>query len=203
MIGRLKGQLVHVEQPSHLIVDVSGVGYEVEVPTSVFFELPELNHQVTMVIHHLVREDASILYGFRSFPQRELFRTLLKVNGIGAKSALAILSTMSSAEFAQVIQEQNVPAIVKVPGIGKKTAQRLIIEMKDKVDVTSMDNGDPNQPKASRFANVLSVQAEAESALQALGFKPTEAIQMVKKVAKDDMAVEDIIRICLQLKGAG
>ena len=199
MIGRLQGELVHMDPPSHLIIDVSGVGYEVEVPTSVFFELPELKQQITLVIHHLVREDASILYGFRSFAQRDLFRTLLKVNGIGAKSALAILSTMSSAEFAQVIQEQNVPAIVKVPGIGKKTAQRLIIEMKDKVDVTSMDGGDPNQPQASKFG----IQAEAESALQALGFKPTEAQQMVKKVAKDDMAVEDIIRICLQLKGAG
>lgn len=199
MIGRLKGQLVHTEPPAHLLVDVNGVGYEVEVPTSVFFELPEMNQQVTLVIHHLVREDASILYGFRSFAQRELFRTLLKVNGIGAKSALAILSTMSSAEFAQVIQDQNVTAIVKVPGIGKKTAQRLIIEMKDKVDVTSMDPGDPNKPQASRFG----VQAEAESALQALGFKPMEATQMVKKVVKDDMSVEEIIRICLQLKGAG
>ncbi len=199
MIGRLQGQLVHIEPPSHLIVDVKGVGYEVEVPTSVFFEIPELNHQITLVIHHLVREDASILYGFRSFAQRDLFRTLLKVNGIGAKSALAILSTMSSAEFAQVIHEQNVTAIVKVPGIGKKTAQRLIIEMKDKVDVTNMDGGGPNQPQASRFG----VQVEAESALQSLGFKPTEAAQMVKKVVKDDMAVEDIIRICLQLKGAG
>lgn len=199
MIGRLKGQLVHTEPPSHLIIDVNGVGYEVEAPTSVFFELPELNHQITLVIHHLVREDASILYGFSNFSERELFRALLKVNGIGAKSALAILSTMNAADFAQVIQEQNVTAIVKVPGIGKKTAQRLIIEMKDKVDVTSMDSGDPNKPKASRFGT----QAEAESALQALGFKPTEATQMVKKVAKDDMAVEEIIRICLQLKGAG
>ena len=199
MIGRLQGQLVHIEPPSHLIVDVNGIGYEVEVPTSVFFDIPELNHQMTLVIHHLVREDASILYGFRSFAQRDLFRTLLKVNGIGAKSALAILSTMSSAEFAQVIHEQNVTAIVKVPGIGQKTAQRLIIEMKDKVDVTSMDGGDPNRPQASRFG----VQAEAEGALQSLGFKPMEAAQMVKKVAKDDMAVEDIIRICLQLKGAG
>jgi Holliday junction DNA helicase RuvA len=199
MIGRLKGQLVHSEPPSHLIVDVSGVGYEVEVPTSVFYEIPELNHQITLVIHHLVREDASILYGFGSFSQRDLFRTLLKVNGIGAKSALAILSTMSAADFAQVIQEQNITAIVKVPGIGKKTAQRLIIEMKDKVDVTSLDSSDPNQPRASRFG----VQAEAESALQSLGFKPTEAAQMVKTVAKDDMAVEDIIRICLQIKGAG
>lgn len=199
MIGRLSGQLVHTEPPSHLIIDVNGVGYEVEVPTSVFFELPETNHQMTLVIHHLVREDASILYGFRSFAQRDLFRTLLKVNGIGAKSALAILSTMSSAEFAQVIQDQNVTAIVKVPGIGKKTAQRLIIEMKDKVDVTTMDSGDPNQPQASKFG----IQAEAESALQALGFKPTEATQMVKQVAKDDMSAEEIIRLCLQLKGAG
>lgn len=199
MIGRLQGQLVHIDPPSHLIVDVNGIGYEVEVPTSVFYELPELKQQLTLVIHHLVREDASILYGFRSFAQRALFRTLLKVNGIGAKSALAILSTMSSAEFAQVIQEQNVAAIVKVPGIGKKTAQRLIIEMKDKVDVSTIAGDDPNKPQASRFG----IQTEAESALQALGFKPMEASQMVKKVAQDDMSVEQIIRVCLQLKGAG
>ncbi len=199
MIGRLHGLLVHTEPPSHLIVDVNGVGYEVEAPTSVFAELPELKQQVTLVIHHLVREDASILYGFRSFAQRDLFRTLLKVNGIGAKSALAILSTMSSAEFAQIIQEQNVTAIVKVPGIGKKTAQRLIIEMKDKVDVSTIAGADPNQPQASQFG----IQSEAESALQALGFKPMEAAQMVKKVAKDDMSVEAIVRECLQLKGAG
>lgn len=198
MIGRLHGHLVHSEPPSHLIVDVNGVGYEVEVPTSVFFELPELKHQITLVIHHLVREDASILYGFNSFSQRALFRTLLKVNGIGAKSALAILSTMSASDFAQVIQEQNVAAIVKVPGIGQKTAQRLIIEMKDKVDVSSISMEDANKPQASRFG----IQAEAESALQALGFKPAEATQMVKKVAKEDMTAEQIIRICLQLKGA-
>ncbi len=198
MIGRLKGTLVHTDLPAHLIVDVSGVGYEVEVPSSVFSELPEVNQSVTLVIHHLVREDASILYGFRSYPQRELFRTLLKVNGIGAKSALAVLSTMTSAEFSQVIQEQNVTAICKVPGIGKKTAQRLIIEMKDKVDVDAITAADPQSaPQASQFGK----NAEAESALQALGFKPQEAGTMVKKVAKDDMSVEDIIRTCLQMRG--
>lgn len=199
MIGRIKGQLVHTDPPAHVIVDVGGVGYEVELPTSVFFELPETGGELTLVIHHLVREDASILYGFRSFAQRDLFRTLLKVNGIGAKSALAILSTMSSAEFSQVIQEQNVTAICKVPGIGKKTAQRLIIEMKDKVDVDAITAGDSfsGVPQASQFGK----NTEAESALQALGFKPQEAAQMVKQVATDDMPVEAIIRACLQLRG--
>lgn len=199
MIGRLKGQLVHSEPPAHVIVDVQGVGYEVELPTSVFFELPESGGDLTLVIHHLVREDASTLYGFRSFAQRDLFRSLLKVNGIGAKSALAILSTMSSAEFSQVIQEQNVTAICKVPGIGKKTAQRLIIEMKDKVDVDAITAGESKQgaPQASQFGK----HSEAEAALQALGFKPQEAINMVKKVATDDMSVEDIIRTCLQMRG--
>ncbi|WP_154222977.1 Holliday junction branch migration protein RuvA [Marinicella rhabdoformis] len=200
MIGRLNGTLVHTEIPAHLIVDVNGVGYEVEVPSSVFSELPELKQTVTLVIHHLVREDASILYGFRSYPQRQLFRALLKVNGIGAKSALAVLSTMSSAEFSQVIQEQNVTAICKVPGIGKKTAQRLIIEMRDKVDVDAITAADPTaKPQASQFGK----NTEAESALQALGFKPQEASMMVKKVATDEMSVEDIIRTCLQLRGQG
>ncbi len=197
MIGRLQGLLVHTEPPAHLIVDVGGIGYEVEIPTSVFFELPEISGEVTLIIHHLVREDASTLYGFRSYAQRQLFRTLLKVNGIGAKSALAVLSTMTSAEFSQIIQEQNVNAICKVPGIGKKTAQRLIIEMKDKVEVNIITfDGKTQQPQPSQFGK----HYEAEAALLALGFKSQEVGQMVRQVSRDDMPVEAIIKACLQLK---
>lgn len=198
MIGLIKGRLAHSEPPAHVIVDVSGVGYEIEVPTSVFFELPELNKEIQLIIHHLVREDASILYGFRSFSQRQLFRTLLKVNGIGAKSALAVLSTMSSAEFARVINEEDMTAITQVPGIGKKTAQRLIIEMKDKVDISELtDAGAGAQPAR------LGVQSEAVSALQSLGFKPQEARQIVKKIYQDnqDLAVEEIVRMSLKQQG--
>ena len=132
MIGRIKGTLIK-KHPPRMLVDVNGIGYEIEAPMRVFFELPENNTEVTIITHHLVREDAQILYGFLNDNQRELFRKLLKVNGIGAKSALAVLSTMSASEFQAVIQSQDVNAIIKVPGIGKKTAQRLIIEMRDKL----------------------------------------------------------------------
>ena len=198
MIGLIKGQLAHTEPPAHVIVDVNGVGYEIEVPTSVFFELPELNKDLQLIIHHLVREDASILYGFRSFSQRQLFRTLLKVNGIGAKSALAVLSTMSSAEFARVINDQDIAAITQVPGIGKKTAQRLMIEMKDKVDLSELSDVSGGAQPAR-----LGVQAEAVSALQSLGFKPQEARQIVNKIYKDNsgLAVEDIVRMSLKQQG--
>ena len=194
MIGRLQGQLIH-QEPPFLLLDVNGVGYEVEAPLSVFFELPHVGEEITLIIHHLVREDASILYGFNTLSQRELFRSLLKVSGIGAKSALAILSTMSSAEFIQHVHNQNVDAMVKIPGIGKKTAQRLIIEMKDKV---SPDSGDTSIPGTQAQPSKMSVQQEAESALQALGFKPQEASTMVKQVATEGMPVEEIIRLCLQ-----
>lgn len=198
MIARLKGVLIAAEPPCFLVVDVNGVGYEVEVPTGVFAEFAEKNQAVTLIIHHLVREDASILYGFSSVAQRDLFRTLLKVNGIGAKSALAVLSTMKAAEFAQVIQEQNITAITKVPGIGKKTAERLIVEMKDKLNTVAVGTADgrSDAPQVSRFAK----HGEAESALLALGFKPQEAAAMVSKVAQPEMSVEQIIRACLQLK---
>ncbi len=198
MIGLIKGQLVHTEPPANVIVDVQGVGYEIEVPTSVFFELPALNNPIELIIHHLVREDASILYGFRSFSQRQLFRTLLKINGIGAKSALAVLSTMSSAEFVRVINEEDMAAITQVPGIGKKTAQRLIIEMKDKVDVSEL-TGSSDSAQPAR----LGVQSEAVSALQALGFKPQEARQIVNKITKDnkDLAVEEVVRMSLKQQG--
>jgi len=198
VIGLIKGQLVHTEPPAHVIVDVQGVGYEIEVPTSVFFELPELNRELQLIIHHLVREDASILYGFRSFSQRQLFRTLLKVNGIGAKSALAVLSTMSSSEFARVINDQDIAAITQVPGIGKKTAQRLMIEMKDKVDISELSDVSGGAQPAR-----LGVQAEAISALQSLGFKTQDARQIVNKIYKDnsDLAVEEIVRMSLKQQG--
>ncbi|WP_395373509.1 Holliday junction branch migration protein RuvA [Marinicella sp. W31] len=198
MIGRLQGQLIH-QEPPFLLLDVNGVGYEVEAPLSVFFELPHVGEQVTLIIHHLVREDASILYGFNKMSQRELFRSLLKVSGIGAKSALAILSTMSGAEFIQNIHNQNVDAMVKIPGIGKKTAQRLIIEMKDKV--SPVGHAEVSLPGQQAQPSKMSAQFEAESALQALGFKPQEASAMVKQVASEGMPVEEIIRLCLQNRG--
>lgn len=203
MIGRIKGTLIKKEPPM-LLVDVNGVGYEIEAPVRVFFELPELNTEVTIITHMLVREDAQILYGFNNDQQRTLFRQLLKVSGIGAKSALAVLSTMSTNEFVSMIQSQDVAAIVKVPGIGKKTAQRLIIEMRDKLgDVASDDVSLPTgQAQAAGLDSIpATAQSEALIALQSLGFKPQEVNMMIKQVATDDMTAEEIIRLCLQRKG--
>lgn len=203
MIGHIKGTLIKKDPPM-LLVDVNGVGYEIEAPVRVFFELPEINSEVTIITHMLVREDAQILYGFNNDQQRTLFRQLLKVSGIGAKSALAVLSTMSTNEFVAMVQSQDVAAIVKVPGIGKKTAQRLIIEMRDKLgDVASDDISLPtSQAQAARLDSMpATAQSEALIALQSLGFKPQEVNMLIKQVATDDMTAEDIIRLCLQRKG--
>jgi Holliday junction DNA helicase RuvA len=200
MIGQIKGTLIR-KDPPWMLVDVQGVGYEIEAPLRVFFELPELLSEVTVITHHLVREDAQILYGFSNYQQRELFRQLLKVSGIGAKSALAVLSTMSTQEFSAMIQSQDVNAIIKIPGVGKKTAQRLIIEMRDKLGKVAAD--DVSLPGAANLSNLpASAQTEASIALQSLGFKPQEVNSLIKQLAKDGMTAEEIIRLCLQHKGA-
>ncbi len=205
MIGRIKGTLIQKDPPI-MLVDVNGVGYEIEAPVRVFFELPHDGEEVTIITHMLVREDAQILYGFNNYGQRELFRKLLKVNGIGAKSALAVLSTMSVDEFVAMVQSQDVNGIIKVPGVGKKTAQRLIIEMRDKLgDVASDDISLPGSGGA-QVANLGNMPATAQSealiALQSLGFRPQEVNLLIKQIAKDGMTAEEIIRLCLQHKGA-
>lgn len=204
MIGRIQGILIKKDPPM-MLIDVSGVGYEIEAPVRVFFELPEINAEVTIITHLLVREDAQILYGFNNYQQRELFRKLLKVNGIGAKSALAVLSTMSCDEFIAMIQSQDVGAIIKIPGVGKKTAQRLIIEMRDKLgDVASDDISIPgNGAQAANLGRMpATAQSEALIALQSLGFRPQEVNMLIKQVSKDNMTAEEIIRLCLQHKGS-
>lgn len=207
MIGRIKGTLIQKDPPI-MLVDVNGVGYEIEAPVRVFFELPHDGEEVTIITHMLVREDAQILYGFNNYGQRELFRKLLKVNGIGAKSALAVLSTMSVDEFVAMVQSQDVNGIVKVPGVGKKTAQRLIIEMRDKLgdvagDDISLPGTGANVARAANLGNMpATAQSEALIALQSLGFRPQEVNLLIKQIAKDGMTAEEIIRLCLQHKGA-
>ena len=203
MIGRIKGTLVRKDPPM-ILVDVNGVGYEIEIPARVLFELPETNAEVTIITHMIVREDAQLLCGFNNYQQRDLFRKLLKVSGIGAKSALAVLSTMSTNEFITMIQSQDVNAIVKIPGVGKKTAQRLILEMRDKLGSVASD--DVSIPGAAVAANLNNMPATAQSealiALQSLGFRPQEVNMLIKQIAKDGMTAEEIIRLCLQHKGA-
>lgn len=191
MIGRLKGMLVH-KQPPWLMIDVGGVGYELEAPMSTFYDLPELGREVTLFTHHAVKEDSVALYGFMREIERRLFRDVQKVTGIGAKIALAILSGASVDDFARLVQTGDVVALTRIPGIGKKTAERIVVELRDRAaDFTGgpasiVGKGVPNDPVA-----------EASVALQQLGYKPAEITRMLKEGAAGDSA-EDIIRKALK-----
>jgi Holliday junction DNA helicase RuvA len=191
MIGRLRGILSH-KQPPWLIIDVGGVGYELEAPMSTFYDLPELGREVSLFTHYAQKEDSVSLYGFLREGERRLFRDVQKVSGIGAKIALAILSGVSVDEFARLLQAGDVTALTRVPGIGKKTAERLVVELRDRAaDLAgggvTLGAGVPADP-----------QSEATVALQQLGYKPAEAARMVRDAAAagDDAAL--IIRKALQ-----
>lgn len=196
MIGRLHGILLE-KQPPHLLLDVNGVGYEVEAPMTTFYKLPELNQAVTLHTHLHVREDAQLLFGFYTLDERRLFRTLIKVNGVGAKMALTILSGIDAGEFAQCIHDSDTARLVKLPGIGKKTAERLIVEMRDRLDdwhvqLPGTDAATPSAPSQSRLEN------DAVSALIALGYKPQEASKMIGQIDMDGLSSEEIIRAALK-----
>jgi Holliday junction DNA helicase RuvA len=197
MIGRLRGELVY-KQPPFLMVDVNGVGYELEAPMSTFYDLPLQGGQVTLFTHLAVREDAHVLYGFISDSERALFRTLLKVSGVGAKMALAILSGMSAEEFALCIQRDDTAALVRLPGIGKKTAERLIVEMRDRLDRIEPISGVSQSRTPSTGGAVETPQSDALGALIALGYKPNDASRMVRSVECEDLSSEEIIRLALR-----
>lgn len=200
MIGRLTGKVIE-KNPPMLVVDIQGVGYEVEVPMNTFYSLPELNEAITLFTHMIVREDAQFLCGFISDDERRLFRTLIKVNGVGAKLGLAILSSISSKEFARCIQENDIKALVKLPGVGKKTAERLVIEVRDKLKdwlPSTLTTEEGLESTATSHDEV----AEATSALIALGYKPQEASMMVQQAQSDGNAVTsgELIRTALKNK---
>jgi Holliday junction DNA helicase RuvA len=192
MIARLAGTLIF-KQPPLMVIDVGGVGYEVEAPLSVFYDLPEVGEPLVILTHLSVKEDSQTLYGFASESERTLFRQLLKISGIGAKLALTILSGATGEELARYVAERDSASLTRLPGIGKKTAERIIIELRDKLDdfpVTSVAaTGGP--AVASGAVN------EAVQALNALGYKPQEANRMVRNVAQPGMSVEEIIRHAL------
>jgi Holliday junction DNA helicase RuvA len=194
MIGYLKGVLASKLPPS-LVIDVQGVGYELEAPMSTFYGLPAVGEPVTLLTHLLVREDAHILYGFGTDAERRLFRSLLKVSGVGAKVALAILSGISVEGFVACVQQQDHGALVKVPGIGKKTAERLLVEMRDRIGAAA---GSAVFSSASFGQVSTDPRSEAFSALVSLGYKPAEVSQMLKKVPESEQATEEIIRAVLQ-----
>ncbi|HMA14026.1 MAG TPA: Holliday junction branch migration protein RuvA [Kiloniellaceae bacterium] len=193
MIGRLKGILVH-KQPPWLVVDVNGVGYELEAPMSTFYELPEVGREVALFTHYAQKEDSVSLYGFLGEAERRMFRDVQKVTGIGAKIALAILSGASVNQFAALVQAGDVTALTKIPGIGKKTAERIVVELRDRA--AALASGPAPAPGGAPLpADPLS---EATIALQQLGYRPAEAQKMARAAAVDGDGAEQIIRKALQ-----
>ena len=196
MIGFIRGKLV-VKTPPHLTVDVGGVGYDIEAPMSTFYTLPAIGSEVRLLTHLVVREDAHILYGFGSQEERALFRNLLKVSQIGPKIALAILSGVSVEGFSTLVKLQDSAALTKIPGVGRKTAERVLLEMKDRLDALTqasvgltMAGGMPMTPS--------SVEGEAWTALVALGYKPAEVTAMLKPLSGQGGTAEEMIRRALQ-----
>jgi Holliday junction DNA helicase RuvA len=194
MIARLAGILIQ-KQPPHIVIDVNGVGYLVEAPLSVFYDLPDTGQSIVILTHLSIKDDSHTLYGFSSDSQRELFRKLLKISGIGAKLALTILSGVTGDELARYVAEDDTASLVRLPGIGKKTAERIIIELRDKLDGLPTRDGSTMPGSAASPAGAAS---EATNALTSLGYKPHEASGMVRAVLKPDMTAEEIIRLALQ-----
>ncbi len=188
MIGRIQGQLIE-SNPPHVLVDVHGVGYEIDVPMSTFYNLPNQGSEVTLLTHMIVREDAQLLYGFLTAEERETFRILLKVSGIGARTALAVLSGLSVADLVNAVALQDAAILTRVPGIGKKTAERLILELKDKLTGAL--------PSGSGLSAINSVTSDIINALIGLGYTDREARAAVKKLP-EDVSVSDGIRMALQ-----
>jgi len=201
MIGRLKGILL-TKQPPTLLLDVNGVGYEVDAPMSTFYQLADVGEEVILHTHLVVREDVQQLCGFVTETERSMFRSLIKINGVGPKLALSILSAISADDFARCIQDNDTATLVRLPGVGKKTAERLVIEMRDKLKdwhvVEPLSNG--KMP-----TGMLDIQhksnpvEEAVSALIALGYKPPQASRMVSQIESQNLSSEDIIRDALKV----
>lgn len=193
MIGRLRGILVS-KQPPWLLVEVGGVGYELEAPMSTIYDLPATGKEVVLLTHYAVKEDSVALYGFLHESERTLFRNLQKVSGIGAKISLAVLSGVSTQDFARLVQAADVVALTKIPGIGKKTAERIVVELRDRVDGLGI-----TMPGLSASSSVpLDPAGEATVALQQLGYKPAEVTRLVQKVAEQGDSAETIIRKALR-----
>ena len=197
MIGFLRGKLIH-KAPPQLLLDVQGVGYEVEAPMTTFYDLPALGEEVKLHTHLVVREDAHILFGFASETERMLFRILIKVNGVGPKLALTVLSGQSVDEFYRCVNDDDVKALVRLPGVGQKTAERLIIEMRGRLPELSVSSVSQNKNTSAGTVAGNSPKQEAVTALCALGYKSQEAARMVQSIVTEDKSCEDIIRLALR-----
>lgn len=198
MIGRLTGKLI-VKQPPLVLLDVHGVGYEINAPMSTFYQLPELHQDVSLHTHLVVREDAQLLYGFATESERCWFRSLIKVNGVGAKLALGILSSMSANDFARFVHDKETAKLVKLPGVGKKTAERLIIEMRDRLSEWHTESlTEADTATVSVLPGASTAIEEAQHALITLGYKPQEASRMLSLVEGEAESSEELIRAALK-----
>lgn len=197
MIGRISGTLLS-KQGSLVLVDVSGVGYDLQVPMTTLFQLPPVGESVTLITHHAVREDAHTLYGFVLERDRELFRYLIRVSGVGPKLALTILSGMDAQTFVRAVRGGDLTSLVALPGVGKKTAERLLVEMRDRLADWLLEVGNDDDTGSSRHSASDKV-AEAEEALVSLGYKPAEAARLIAAVDEDSISSsEDLIRRALK-----
>ncbi len=197
MIGRIRGVLLE-KRPPYLLLDVHGVGYELEAPMTTFYGLPVLGNEVSLFTHLVVREDAQLLFGFATEDERRLFRALLRVNGVGAKMALIILSGIEANEFALCVQEGDSVRLTRLPGVGKKTAERLIVEMRDRLSDWQSSSSEPGARQDTREAPATTAAEDAVRAMVALGYKPQEASRYVVAVNRDGLSTEEIIREALK-----
>lgn len=198
MIGRIRGILIE-KKPPEILVDVSGLTYEVQVPMSTAYQLPEVGKELQLHTHFVVRDDAQLLYGFFQEKDKTLFRALIRVNGVGPKMALTILSGMDADEFVRTVRNDDVSAMVNMPGIGKKTAERLIVEMRDRLD--EWGEADTSAASSATGGQTSSMNKDAETALLALGYKPQQARKAIAQVLKDNPDIadsEELIRLTLK-----
>lgn len=204
MIGNIRGIILE-KQPPEVLIEAGGVGYEVQVPMTSFYELPEIGQEANLCIHFVVREDAQLLFGFANKRERAVFRELIKASGVGPKLALTILSGMNAQQFMQCVSMEDVTGLTKLPGVGKKTAERLVIEMRDRLSKLAKDQGyaetvhlTPDLPVENTFVQRTDAKEEALSALIALGYKPPQASKVINSVYTDGTSSEQLIREALR-----
>lgn len=202
MIAQIYGTLIE-KLPPEIVIDVQGLGYEVHVSMHTFYRLPEIGEKIKLHTHFVVREDAQLLYGFFDKDERSMFRTLIKVNGVGPKLALTILSSVTPTEFTQFVLDNNSAALVKLPGVGKKTADRLLVEIRDKLKDSPNAIGKINQESFALTSSGTMPEQEAISALIALGYKPQEASRAIARIEIAELSSKEIIRKALQSMGQG
>lgn len=198
MIGQIRGKIIE-KNPPEILVEVNGICYEVQVPMSTLYQLPDLGQEVRLHTHFVVREDAQLLYGFFAIKDKSMFRALIRVNGVGPKMALGILSGMEADEFVRTVRNNDVNAMVAMPGIGKKTAERLIVEMRDRL--SEWDAGTDSLDSKEALVDASSMTKDAETALVGLGYKPAQAARAIAQVLNENPDIadnEDLIRLSLK-----